>query len=1001
MDIKGFFQRNWAYLAIIGVMFIVIAMFFKPQFEGYGVKQHDIKEAKGMNSEPEMYRASSGKEPMWVSSAFGGMPAEQVSMTYPGNWFKIISNQYFKLLPNPIGSIFLHFLCFLLFARLLKLNPWVGLLGAIAFSFASYELIVIQAGHIFKTNAVAFLPAILGTVIYAYRSNRLWGIILSGVFMAFELGMNHVQITYYFFFILFFVGIYFFIEAIRKKQLVGFGITSAGLIGVFLLAFIINSGNILLTNDYAKYSIRGKNDVSISPDGLSASNQSAGLDRDYITQWSYGIDETFTFISPYVKGGASEQIGNSPFAEKIQNSELSQDQINAALNGYSYWGTQPSTSGPVYIGIVVCMLAFLGLFFLKDKIKWALFAVTILAVMLSWGKNFMGLTNFFIDHVPAYNKFRAVTMILIIVELTIPVMGVLFLNELIKQREAIVAQKKKFLIVTGAFVVFLIAVKIIGLGDGYTNQMEANQYAGLNEVYTKQVMQMDPAAAMQNYQLDISNPQQVQQFVTAQVDRQIEGYGAIKMARKEIFNSSMNRSILFAILAGGLLVIFLNIKTEKTANTILITGLVILTFADMLPVAYNYLGASDDASGTGYKYWEEKGINDYPISATKGDNEILAAEIAARPSLASVVKSAQAAGEQKADELGYEGAARANVINSYRFHALRMATNYRVLDFSGGFNSSRASYFHKSLGGYHGAKLRNINNLIEFHLSRTNNKVLDMMNVKYFLQPLENGMDTAILNPNALGNAWLVKSVREEATVNDEIRALGNKFKAENRGGGVFLVNKVPVKDAVVYGGEALQYLIPGRDTLKVQLASGLTKGQEAMFVMDVNGATNLVPLITLAMDTAKSFTPLVYLKVVDSFDPANEALMIPEFASKLTSRKFSGEGTIQLQSSVPNKLTYTAKVKGNQLAVFSEIYYPLGWKAFVNGKEVPILKVDYLLRGIELKDGTNTIEFVYDLPKYSTVNLIARIGSIILLALFGFAIYISWRKKKNRAVNS
>lgn len=273
------------------------------------------------------------------------------------------------------------------------------------------------------------------------------------------------------------------------------------------------------------------------------------------------------------------------------------------------------------------------------------------------------------------------------------------------------------------------------------------------------------------------------------------------------------------------------------------------------------------------------------------------------------------------------------------------------------------------------------------------------MNVKYFLQPLENGMDTAILNPTALGNAWLVRSVREEATVNDEIRGLGNKFKAENRGGGVFLVNKVPVKDAVVYGGEALQYLVPGSDTLNVQLASGLTKGQEAMFVMDVNGATNLVPLITLTMDTAKSFTPLVYLKVEDSFDPANEALMIPEFASKLTSRKFSGEGVIQLQSSVPNKLTYTAKVKGNQLAVFSEIYYPLGWKAFVNGKEVPILKVDYLLRGIELKDGSNKIEFVYDLPKYSTVNFVARIGSIVLLALFGFAIYLSWRKKKNNPV--
>lgn len=995
MDIKGFFQKNWMYLAIIGAMFIVIAAFFKPQFEGYGVKQHDVKEWKGMSNETDMFREETGQEAMWTSSAFGGMPTEQISITYPGNWFKYIVNQYFKLLPNPTGTIFLHFLSFLLFARLLKLNPWIGLLGAIAFSFSSYELIVIQAGHVTKSGAAAFLPALLGSFIYAFRSNRLWGIILSGVFMTFELAMNHVQITYYFLFILLFLGIYFFIEAIRKKELKKFGITSAGIIGIFLLAFVINSGNILLTNDYAKSTIRGGNDVTISPDGLPAKNQSSGLDRDYITQWSYGVGETFTFISPYVKGGASEQLGNSPFAEQIENSDLSQDEINNALKGYSYWGTQPVTSGPVYIGVIVCMLALLGLFFMKDKMKWPLFAVTILAIMLSWGKNFMGLTNFFIDYIPAYNKFRAVTIILVLVEVTIPVMGVLFLNELVKQREAIIAQKQKMLMVLGGFVLFLIVLKVAGLGDGYSNPAEANQYAGLNEVYTKQVMQMDPQVAAQQYQLDLSNPQQVQQFVKMQVDAQMESYNAVKMARKQIFSSSMTRSVLFAIFGAGLFVIFLYSKNEKNAKTILITGMVILTFADLVPVAHNYLGAVDDISGSGYKYWEDAGLAAYPISATKGDEEILASELARNPSLAAVVKKGEAKGEQKAAKLGYEGAARANVINSYRFQALNMATNYRVLDFSGAFSSSRASYFHKSLGGYHGAKLRNINNLMDFQISKTNNRVLDMLNVKYFLQSSQSGLDTAILNPTALGNAWLVKQVRVEANPNDEIRALGNKFKAENRGTGVFLVNRMPVKKATIYGGENLQYLVPGKDTMKVQLASGLTKGQEAMFVMDINGNTNLVPLMTLQVDTSKSFTPLVYLKVEDSFDPANEALMLPEFASKLSAKKFSGEGSIKLMHSVPNKLTYKANVKGNQLAVFSEIYYPRGWKAFVDGKEVPILKVNYLLRGIQLKDGNSKIEFVYDLPKYATVNMVARIGSVLLLGLLGFALYLGWKRKK------
>ena len=279
MDIKGFFQKNWAYLAIIGMMLIVMAVFFKPQLEGYGVKQHDNKEAIGMANSVKLYREATGDEPKWSDSGFGGMPAEQIGLEKPGNWFNVITRAYFKILPQPIGLIFLHVLSFLIFARLLRLNPWVGLIGAIIFSFASYELIVIQAGHVIKSAAAAFLPALLGAFIYAFKTNRLWGVVLSGVFMTFELTMNHVQITYYFFFVLLFVGIYFLVEAIKEKKIKGFFITSVGIIGVYLLAFVINSQNIILTNDYAKHSIRGANDVTINPDGTVSKNQSNGLDK--------------------------------------------------------------------------------------------------------------------------------------------------------------------------------------------------------------------------------------------------------------------------------------------------------------------------------------------------------------------------------------------------------------------------------------------------------------------------------------------------------------------------------------------------------------------------------------------------------------------------------------------------------------------------------------------------------------------------------------------------
>ena len=998
MDVKGFFQRSWMYLAIIGLMLIVSAIFFKPQFEGYGVKQHDNVQAIGMANGVNMYREATGDEPKWSNTTFGGMPAEQIGLLKHGNLLKKVTDVYFKLLPQPIGLIFLHILSFLIFARLLRLNPWVGLIGAIIFGFASYELIVIQAGHVIKSAAAAFLPALLGAFIYSFKTNRLWGIVLSGLFMTFELSMNHVQITYYFTFVLLFVGIYLLIEAIREKKLKDFFITSAGIIAVYLMAFAINSENLLLTNDYAAYSIRGGNDVTINADGTTPKSQGGGLERGYITQWSYGIGETFTLISPYVKGGATEPLGNSPFAENIKNSDLSSDEINGALNGYSYWGTQPLTSGPVYIGIVAFLLAFLGLFFMKNKIKWPLFVVTVLTIMLSWGKNFMGLTDFFIDHFPAYNKFRAVTMILVVAELTIPVLAVLFLNELIKNREQIIAQKKKFMIVLGGFVLFLIIVKAAGLGDGYSNPAEAKQYAGLTEAYTSQIQKMDPQVAMSNYQLDVTNPQQVNQFVNMQVEAKMKEYSAVKMARKEIFHSSMTRSILFAILAGGLFLIFLFSKSEKNATSILVGGLIVLTFADMIPVAYNYLGGVEDATGEGYKYWEDASISAYPIAATKGDEEILMYEETMNPSLKSAIAKGKAKGEALANELGYEGQARLNIINSYRFYALNAATNYRVFDFSGGFSSSRASYYHKSLGGYHGAKLRNIDNLFNFQISKSNNHVLDMLNVKYFLQPLGNGLDTAIVNPTAMGSAWFVRDVKEYASPNDEIRALGNKFKLDNKGPGTLLVNEMPVKTAEVYGGEKLQYLIPGKpDTIPVQLTNGLMKGQEAMFVIDTRGTTNLVPLMTLQVDTTNSFTPLVKLSVESSFDPKNDAVMLSSFASKLSKKKFSSEGTIELLSSAPNKLKYRVNAKGDQLAVFSEIYYPIGWKAFVDGKETPILKVDYLLRGLELKSGPHEVEFKYDLPKYYTLGTVARISSIAMILLVAFAFFMDYRNRKKK----
>ena len=994
MNVKAFFIKNWIHFAVVAFILILAAIYFKPQVDGYGLKQHDVEQWLGASHETDRFRNNTGEEALWTNSMFGGMPATQISVVYTGNYVKMMSYEYFRMFPGPMGLLILHLIGFYILALFLRINPIIGIVGAVAFSFASYEIVIIQAGHLTKSMATAFMAPMLGAFIYAYRTNRMWGIAWSALFMTLELAMNHVQVTYYFIFVLIFVGIYFFFDSIKEKYFKPFLITTGGLIVAYLIAFAANIGNIALTADYAKNTIRGGNDININPDGTVAKNQSIGLDKDYITQWSYGKGETFTLISPNIKGGGSFAIGGSDFQEIVENSDLSSQEKKVMMSSPAYWGEQPFTSGPTYVGAIVLFFAFLGLVFLKTRLKWALFAATVLAIMLSWGKNFMGLTDFFIDYIPGYNKFRTVTIILVLVELCIPVLGILFLDMLIKERESFKEKKKQFLISIGAFIFVLLVVKFAGLGDNYSSKADFNQLASIEDGIKKQIFNVDPQVLKTQYNVDVSDPAQVDTFVAEQ-SKQYYDIDNLKLIRQDIFNSSMNRTILFVFFAGLLILLFLYSSIPSIA---LAFGILVLTMMDIIPVAYQYLGAQEE--GNKLKYWEEVGLTTYPISSNTADDQIMANELNLNPSLKAKVEKAGREGAQKATDLGYTGLAKKNVVDSYRYSALNFETNYRVFDMNvnGGFQSSRASYFHKSLGGYHGAKLRNINNLFDFHLSRMNNKVYDMLNVKYFIQKDESGTDLVRPNPTAMGNAWFIQRVEKYATPNDEIRALGSQFKIANKGQGQFLVNYEQQKEATVYGAEKLQYLIPGRDTIEVQLSNGMTEGTEAMFVMDARGQTNLVPIMTMTMDTAKSFLSLVSIKVMNEFKPAEEAIMLSSEASKLTASKFSGEGSIKLLSYAPNKLTYTADTKGKQLAIFPEVYYPNGWEAFVDGEEVGIRKVNYLLRGLELTSGKHKIEFIYDNSKYLKVNNVARIGSVLLFILFGITIFYNWKKKKNKA---
>lgn len=984
MNLKSFFRKNWQHFAAIAIMAIVAFAFYTPALNDLELRQHDMEQWKGMANETDTYREVSGEQVAWTNSMFGGMPTYQISMNYQGNLLKEIIQVYFRSMPLPVGILLIHMIGFYIFCMFLRINPIIAVLGAIAFSFASYEVIIVQAGHMTKSVATAFMAPALGAFIYAFKNNWKWGAAFFTLFLSLEVNSNHLQITYYFAYLLFVVGIYLFVEAIRSKKIKEFLVTSVAIVVGVLLSVVANSGNLLNTSEYANHTIRGENDITISPNGETITEVRGGLDKAYITNWSYGIGETFTLLSPEVKGGGSFQLGSSHHASAVENSDLTSAKQKTVNEMYSYWGDQPMTSGPVYLGAIVVLLAFLALIFSSNKIKWPLFIITILAVMLSWGKNFMPLTDFFIDYVPGYAKFRTVTMILVLVEITVATLGVIFLSELIKEREKFKEKKNLFIGAVGGFFVFMLLVKFIGLGDNYSSDGDTRQLAGIEQSIMKQIASSDPAVLKTNYGIDVNNSTQLSVFVEAQMEQYEQNFTDLKVVRKDIFHASMNRSLIFIFLAGALLIIFVY---TSLSPIICMGGLLVLTAIDVIPVANNYIGDEE-------RFWADAQTMKYPISPNLADNTILEAELAENPKLAAIIDNAERKARQDADDKSLEGTGRKNFINSRRFQALNIATNYRVFDFSGGFSSSRASYFHKSLGGYHGAKLRNISNTIDFHLSKSNESVYDMLNTKYFIQNSEQG-PVAIPRPTAMGNAWFVKSIEAYSEPNDEIRALGNKFEMQNVGAGQFLVNGLSVPKATIYGGESLRYVITPNDTIDVPVRSGLREGETAVLVMDTKGSINLVPKFTIEADTVNSFTQFVSFEVANSFKPKEEAVMLESEAAKLSTNSFSGEGTIKMDKYEPSKITYTADVKEKQFAVFSEIYYDGGWTAKIDGKEAKIIKTNYLLRGLEIPSGKHKIEFEFYPPMLDTSSAIAYTASFILFGIFIWLGFVAWKQPK------
>ncbi len=690
-----FFKGDMVALVSAIIVFLVItAVYFSPVLEGKKLKQHDIAMFKGMSKEIVDHREATGEEPLWTNSMFGGMPAWQISVKYNGNLVSYLDKVFTLWLPYPMSYVFLYFLGFFILMLVLRVNPWVGIVGAIAFALSSYFFIILGAGHTSKAHAIGYMAPVLAGIILAFRGKYWQGGLLTAIALSLEIYSAHLQITYYLLIVVIIYGIYQLVETIKSGNYAHFFKAAGILIAAAILAILTFSTNLWATYDYGKDTMRGKPELTKESDV-----KSGGLDKDYITHWSYGVDETWSLMIPNVKGGASGLLGNIDAVKKADPAY--RNAIAQQTN--SYWGDQPGISGPVYVGIIVMFLFILGMFVVRDKIKWALFTAALLSIMLAWGKNWMPLTDFFIDYIPGYNKFRAVSMILVIAEFVIPILAFLALGKIIQDPSVLKKNKKALYIsfgLTGGLT--LLFYLMPSTFFSFTSANEKAQFA--------QLMQSNDANQVRLYLNSLEN------------------------VRIEIFKADALRGFFYVTIAAALVYLFMIDKIKKTW---LIVGVGILILADMATINRRYLN------------------NDNFVRAKQVDVPFTAS-------------------------------------NANKF-ILNDKTDFRVLDITKStFNDASASYFHKSIGGYHGAKLQRYQDLIEYNIqdeiqtlidklssgslyevneTLKKSDVLNMLNTKYIIY---NPDAQPLTNYSAFGSAWFVQNIVQVSTPDEEIAELKN-----------------------------------------------------------------------------------------------------------------------------------------------------------------------------------------------------------------------------------
>ena len=685
---------------LVVIIFAVIsfAYFFPADVDGRILYRHDASAGRGAGQETAEYHERTGKVSRWTNATFSGMPTYQTAPSYKS---VSVLNQavkaYHLWLPENVWYVFAYLLGFYILLRAYDFRRALAVLGSIIWAFSSYFFIIIAAGHIWKVMALAYLPPLIAGIVLSYRGKYLWGFIVTAIFAAFEVDANHVQMTYYYLFIILFMIIAYLVDAVRKKTMKQFMKATAVCAAGALIGVLMNISNLYHTWQYAQESMRGKSELVKK----NAANQTnSGLDRDYITQWSYGVDETWTLLVPNTKGGASVPLAANTEAMKIADPNFMQ--IYQQLG--QYWGEQPGTSGPVYVGAFVLMLFVLGLFIVKGPTKWALLAATVLSVLLSWGRNFMPFTNFFLDYIPMYSKFRTVASILVIAEFTIPLLAMMTLKKIVDEPD-ILTKKIKYVYIS------------FGLTAGI-----ALLFALMPTLFFSDFISSSEMQALKSIPAEYLTPL----------------LSNLRSIRESIFTADCWRS--FWIIVIGTLCIFLY-KMKKLRVEFMMIAITVLCLADMWQVNKRYLNDG---------MFVEKSVREQAQPMTQTDRQIL---------------------QDK-------------------------ALDYRVLNFaSNTFNENETSFYHKSIGGYHAAKLRRYQELIDAYISPEMQKtmpaiaqaggdmtkvngnsifpVLNMLNAKYFIVPLQSNQTVAIQNPYVYGNAWFVDKITYVKNANEELDGLG------------------------------------------------------------------------------------------------------------------------------------------------------------------------------------------------------------------------------------